>query len=710
MPPIVKGGSDEDAIQALSDYTKTPIKLYNNLFEETRHFEPSSYNYKRLGHHKNSPYSKTDKYFHNGVKLYEIQRVGNHCVALLNRKHINKVLPEFEHKDIQPAVSNPKLTDKIINKNHLKHIPHKFNAKIAAWDIETSKDFYMNHVPYACSIAWMDGGKQQEKQFWGLDCMSRFLEFLHKDESFNGYTLYAHNGGKYDIPLLMKYGASKCLGSNGSSGYFKNWEISGNNCIELNNSWIGFQLNSLDDPKNHCIKFKDSLRILPMGLEKLCKELKVKHQKLTETISHDDITLENYHTFPALKTYLSHDVKGLLECMLIFNKSVFEDLGIDVTTCFTGASLSKTTFFRNYYDQKKYPVYSLSDDHDAFIRGGYFGGRVECFKMGQIKTAFYYDFTSLYPDVGRQHLPYGEPVEVPMGGGAKMPAGFFGFVKCLVKTKNKNAIPKHALIKDGRLTFPIFKNWTPLDCFSQEVDYDMYEYQFESGLQFQKATFMNKFFTDGFQKKAQAKADGQPAMAQCHKIIINSGYGFWGLRTQNRDGVIICNKDNNDYMEYLNTEKLVNFKENEDGTLFCRVLKDLKVKDFNVGVASAIASYARLKLHALLTAIKDVGGSISYCDTDSVICDINLNDYPDIKSEFQWDGSGSELGSLKNECDEVVEKQLKKIYPGDKPKQKRVFGQLVQAENGNLSFDTGLIEGCKMYALNKTVQLDGKTY
>ena len=284
----------------------------------------------------------------------------------------------------------------------------------------------MNHVPYACSIAWMDGDDQQEKQFWGLDCMSRFLEFLHKDESFNGYTLYAHNGGCYDIPLLMKYGASKCLGSNGSSGYFKNWEISGSKCIELNNSWIGFQLNSLDDPKNHCIKFKDSLRILPMGLEKLCKELKVKHQKLTETISHDDITLENYHTFPALKTYLSHDVKGLLECMLIFNKSVFEDLDIDVTTCFTGASLSKTTFFRNYYDQKKYPVYSLSDDHDAFIRGGYFGGRVECFKMGQIKTAFYYDFTSLYPDVGRQHLPYGEPVEVPMGGGSKMPAGFLG--------------------------------------------------------------------------------------------------------------------------------------------------------------------------------------------------------------------------------------------------------------------------------------------
>jgi hypothetical protein len=49
--------------------------------------------------------------------------------------------------------------------------------------------------------------------------------------------------------------------------------------------------------------------------------------------------------------------------------------------------------------------------------------------------------------------------------------------------------------------------------------------------------------------------------------------------------------------------------------------------------------------------------------TDSVICDIDLNDYPEIKKEFQWDGKGTELGSLKNECNDMVEKKLKKLYP-----------------------------------------------
>ena len=37
------------------------------------------------------------------------------------------------------------------------------------------------------------------------------------------------------------------------------------------------------------------------------------------------------------------------------------------------------------------------------------------------------------------------------------------------------------------------------------------------------------------------------------------------------------------------------------------------------------------------------------CDTDSVVCSIDLNNYPKIKERYQWDGTGEELGTLKNE-------------------------------------------------------------
>ena len=77
--------------------------------------------------------------------------------------------------------------------------------------------------------------------------------------------------------------------------------------------------------------------------------------------------------------------------------------------------MAKQTFFGNYYKfhgKGACPVFTLSAAHDQFVRAGYFGGRVECFKIGKIKKAFYYDFTSLCLDVGRQYLPYGEPEEI----------------------------------------------------------------------------------------------------------------------------------------------------------------------------------------------------------------------------------------------------------------------------------------------------------
>jgi hypothetical protein len=43
--------------------------------------------------------------------------------------------------------------------------------------------------------------------------------------------------------------------------------------------------------------------------------------------------------------------------------------------------------------------------------------------------------------------------------------------------------------------------------------------------------------------------------------------------------------------------------------------------------------------------------------------------------------------------DEVAEKKLKSIFPGDKPAQKCAFGALVAAEHGNLSFSEGLMTG-----------------
>lgn len=734
--------ADDMTIQEICNYTRYPINLYNNVFSLIRSFKPL----------------RPLKRYKKKIKEYNIQKIGDHCRALINKKIMKTYYNDYVFKKMKEKIEEEKKKNEIIKK---KNLHHYYNHKIASWDIETSKNSKNEHIPYACAISWFEyeygddiiikRNRQKkwknetkwvsvniplknitkrtikEKQFWGLDCLQKMTTWIHDNKQiFNGYTLYAHNGGKYDLPLAVR---KAFLDS-------KEFLIEGKKCLELNNAWIGFTLRSKID-RTYKIYFRDSYRLLPMGLKKLCDELKVEHRKLPETVNHDEITLINYNTFPQLKKYLEHDVKGLLEVIYKFGTSVYKDLGIDITKCYTGASLSKKNYFKNYYDNKK-SVYSLSDNNDKIIRNGYFGGRVECFKLGSIKKCYYYDFTSLYPDVGRKELPYDKPEEIKFSNNSnncnKLPSNFFGHVKCKVKTKNKEAIPKHALLKDNRLIFPIFKNWTNITIFSEEIDYDIYDYIFEYGVSFKKTKLLNKFFTDCFKKKAQSKAANNPAMTQAYKIIANSGYGYWGLRTKDRDGVIICEPNSHEYMEYLNTNSLISIRYMKNYVI-CRVKKNLEVKDFNVSIASSISSYARSKLHSLLTAIRKVKGNIYYCDTDSVICDINLNDYPDIKKKFQWDGNGNELGSLKNECDEYIEKKLKEIYAcpdennpefkknenniccnKDKStcifykKQKEKFKELLEKENGNFYWDEGVITGCKQYALKKKFIVDEKEY
>ena len=90
--------------------------------------------------------------------------------------------------------------------------------------------------------------------------------------------------------------------------------------------------------------------------------------------------------------------------------------------------------------------------------------------------------------------------------------------------------------------------------------------------------------------------------------------------------------------------------------------------------------------------------------------------------EFCWDGlkdpetAGDELGSMKNECLEKVEgyykskviKELGEDCPKSvwKPKVKEWVDKEKEKDGGELSFDKGIIAGCKQYSLHKRL-IDG---
>ena len=140
---------------------------------------------------------------------------------------------------------------------------------------------------------------------------------------------------------------------------------------------------------------------------------------------------------------------------------------------------------------------------------------------------------------------------------------------------------------------------------------------------------------------------------------------------------------------------MLNYREVGDYSI-TRVIEDLPITDFNVGVASAISSYSRMKLWSLINDIEKKGGQVYMCDTDSVITNFKLNDHDDMMQKYMWDGCGEDLGSLKNEADDFITKYEKKAQVSEEDSQ---LGQIKQAEGGMISFDELILGGCKFYAL-----------
>ena len=70
-----------------------------------------------------------------------------------------------------------------------------------------------------------------------------------------------------------------------------------------------------------------------------------------------------------------------------------------------------------------------------------------------------------------------------------------------------------------------------------------YRYEFIDGYKYNKSPLMCEFMSEGFKNKALEKKNKNKVLEKTHKILINSGYGFWGLRYRNRRGCEMVNNE-----------------------------------------------------------------------------------------------------------------------------------------------------------------------
>ena len=190
---------------------------------------------------------------------------------------------------------------------------NEYKKNFCAWDIEASLDEKKNFKSYA--VGFYDG-ENDYKSWWGLDCLKYFEKYLYDNRGdLNEKVLYAHNSGKFDILLFM----SEVLLT--SNLFFID--------LELNGRWLNITLKTSDNCKIH---FRDSCALLPGSLDDLSRDFNVKHKKLTETVNHEMITLDNWMTYKELSKYLEYDVFGLYEVVEQFSKDVWEATNFDMNS------------------------------------------------------------------------------------------------------------------------------------------------------------------------------------------------------------------------------------------------------------------------------------------------------------------------------------------------------------------------------------------
>lgn len=647
----------ESKVRKFLDIHKDKIDNKNELYQTCDYFA-NHFNVNIISTNQDLETYETRKLV--GVKEIRIMTYGSHAYGMIS-KNKEGIITNFFEKETSNLIE-------------IKTNPSS-DAVIGTYDIETcdgekiDDHKYETHL-YACGLYI----KGKYKQFFEVDDKENIIENMLKSIEHRNVILYAHNGGKFDMWVILK------------DILKTNYKVMGS--IIKDGRIIQLKIESphkQKDKDKRYITFRDSFTFLSSSLDSLCKEFKTTTQKLTGDVDHDKINIINCKTDEIknyVSKYLKNDCKSLYEIINKFNDIIVDKISngrYTIKDCITNAGIARKEFLTRWYMPNKYPLYNLDIETDEILREFYYGGRNECFeKLGYIEgPIYYYDFTSLYPFCLLLDLPYGLHETIKFDKSfiwnssnydIKELNKYFGLVHCKVKHIHKNRRPYHALKKDCKLLFPYFENPTELIITTEELKYSLkndlgYEYEIDYIINYEgKAKYYKPYIDHLYKLKIEAEESNQPILRSTAKIIINSSYGFWGIK-RDTENIKICKskaknkKDQDKYShkelyDYLSTERLKDYKEYEGYNIY-KYDDNLEIDCQNVGIAFFTCAYARTKLYELMDNISKKGGKVYYCDTDSVITDYCIERDVELKKKYITpEGCRTRLGDLTNETGE----------------------------------------------------------
>jgi hypothetical protein len=381
------------------------------------------------------------------------------------------------------------------------------------------------------------------------------------------YTIYAHNGGKFDWQFLLSHltGQVQFKGSGLMKARLGNHEL------------------------------RDSLHILPVKLASIAKDvidyaLFVPHLREANR--------------PQITAYCISDCAHLLPVIKTFRAEFGDALTIG------GAASAEVA--------KHYKVNTLGELTDAYFRKFYFGGRVELLAgRGTYRGPYkLFDINSSYPNaMANFKHPISSTFTVYDAKPAIRPNTTFIELTC----RNKNALVAFdedtatlsTNIKHGRFFTTIHEYKTALELGL------ISNIKLHSTIDFHEHSDFSDFVIPRYNARAEYKdlLEIDPDNIDIQrksllvKLILNNAYGRWAINPRNFKDMYLCLP--NEQPPYPDMKP---FHENQSYIIWARPA--VRQKFANVATAASITGAARSELmRAIHHAVSPI-----YCDTDSLIC------------------------------------------------------------------------------------------
>jgi hypothetical protein len=462
-----------------------------------------------------------------------------------------------------------------------------------------------------------------------------YLEnYLKNSKSNNNLTIFAHNLGEFDGYFLYK----------GLLNHYQPEHLS--SIIDDSNSFISIKLNH-----EFTIEWKDSLRIFPTSLDKLCKMFGVDGKLLSYNPKFQSIEMfNNPRLLNSFKKYSIQDAVILFKALNTAQLIYFDKFKVDIESVYSTATLSLKIFRTNFQSKT---IYILPSNIDLFIRSAYFGGGTDVY-VAYAKDVYYYDVNSLYPHAMLKPMPddilnNGKMITLAN----RTLESFFGFAYVKVVCPLNMLRPVLPFHHEGKTIYPV-GSWYGV-YFSEELKAVAklgYEITLIKGYEFTKADLFGGYVNTFYDiKKHSTGVERDMA-----KLQLNNLYGYFGRKQVN----ILTENINNDNLDLYLLTKIVksvtpindthstilsysninfNMLEMLNNELHSEIKGYQTLIKSNVAIAAAVTAYARIEMIPY-----KIDPNTLYTDTDSIFTTKPID--PNL--------IGLELGQMKDELKGLV--------------------------------------------------------